>query len=447
MSAESKIAIIGGGAGGLTTAWFLRKQGYKHVTVFERKDRIGGKCKSLTFDGRSFDLGANYITSSYTQVRRLAREFGMEMFTESKGHALDLDTGKLRSLFMATTRRYGIFHVGWAALRFLFIRFGIRKKLAPASPGFQAASDDPDLCGSFHDWLEKHGLRSLEPVFNIPITLMGYDKLRQVPAAYALTYMNTCTFLNLMFFAMNMPFRGWPKRFDLGYERLMERLAARVDVLRGSNITKIERGEKIVIHYERSATHLLGSSLDEHVEEFDALVLACPLLPEVLNEFMELSDEERALFEKVILDPFVVTTYATDCELDVSAVSFMFPRPEIGEPYVVTQQFRDVPLLSVYSRMDREGKITREDVLANNRKLLQVIGAEDATAEPYTYDEWPYFPHVDVEQMQSGFYRDLENQQGVNNTYYAGGLLAFELVETIAEYSRHLVKKHFGGNR
>lgn len=444
MQADTKIAVVGAGAAGLTVAWFLKKQGYTNVTVLEKSDRIGGKCKSLTFDGKSFDLGANYITSSYTQVRKLAREFDMDMFAETRGHALNLETGELCSLLSATTREYGLLKVGWQALKFIFHRFMLRDQLAPASPGFLKASDNQELCGPFTTWLEDRGLYALEPMFNIPLTLMGYDKLQQVPAAYALTYMNPRTFMNLMMFAVNPPFRGWPKRFDLGYERLLQRLAAKIDVLRGAKIHKIERGEKITIHYDLEAAKLNDIEWDRHVDEFDQLILACPLTLHVLEPFLELSYEERELFKQVQLDPFVVTTYPTSCKTDVSAVSFMFPRPKMGEPYVVTKQFDDTPLLSIYTRIDREGTITRDEVLKNNRVLLRTLGADDPNVELYTYDEWPYFPHVFVESMQQGFYKGLEAQQGVNNTFYVGGLLAFELVETIAEYSRNLVKTHFG---
>lgn len=445
MTPDSRIAIVGAGAAGLSAAWFLKKRGYRHVTVFERSDRIGGKCKSLTFAGRSFDLGANYITSSYTQVRRLARELGMGMFTERKGHVLDPETGEISSLLSATTRQYGLFHVAWASLRFLYLRFRMRNLLAPVSPGFLAASAEPDLCGPFEDWLEGHGLAALEPVFNVPITLMGYDKLKQIPAAYALTYMNPRTFIDLMIFAIDPPFRLWPKRFHLGYERLLERVAAEVDVLRGADIKSIERGDRIEIHYELEATQLTGIELDRHVGTFDALILACPLLSTVLEPFLKLTPAEKELFDKVQLDPFVVTTYPTSCATPVHAVSFMFPRPDEGQPYVVTQQFGDVPLLSIYSRIDAGQRITREEVLKNNRKFLGVIGADDLEVDLYTYDEFPYFPHVFCDAMGSGFYSKLEGLQGVNRTYYVGGLLAFELVETIVEYSKHFVDSHFGG--
>jgi hypothetical protein len=441
------VAVVGAGAAGLSAAWFLRKQGYRHVTVFEAADRIGGKCKSLTYGGRSFDLGANYITSSYSQVRRLARAFGMAMFTEQEGHALNPDTGELTSLLRATTARFGLLAVGWAALRYLLLRFRMRKLLTPDSPGFLAASDEQELCGPFETWLEKHGLQALELVFDIPITLMGYSKLRQVPAAYALTYMNPRTFLDLMMFALNPPFRGWPKRFNLGYERLWERVAAEIDVLRGARIRHIDRGKHVEVAYELESTELEGKRMDAHREEFDALILACPLVPSVLDAFLDLSRTERELFSQVEIDPFAVATYATPCSTPVHAVSFVFPRPPLGHPYVITQQFADTPLLSIYSRIDREGKITRDEVLARNRDLLHTIGAAKADIEPYTYDEWPYFPHVPCAAMGSGFYRRLESLQGIDRTYYVGGLLGFELVETITEYSRHLVATHFGGTR
>ena len=45
--------------------------------------------------------------------------------------------------------------------------------------------------------------------------------------------------------------------------------------------------------------------------------------------------------------------------------------------------------------------------------------------------------------MHDGFYEQLEELQGKQNTYYVGGLMNFELVETIAEYSRALVEKNF----
>lgn len=46
--------------------------------------------------------------------------------------------------------------------------------------------------------------------------------------------------------------------------------------------------------------------------------------------------------------------------------------------------------------------------------------------------------------MKDGFYGKIENQlQGHRNTYYVGGLMAFELTERNSSYSMALISKHF----
>lgn len=49
--------------------------------------------------------------------------------------------------------------------------------------------------------------------------------------------------------------------------------------------------------------------------------------------------------------------------------------------------------------------------------------------------------------MKEGFYEKVENQlQGQQNTYYVGGLMAFELTERNASYAMALMHKHFASN-
>lgn len=46
--------------------------------------------------------------------------------------------------------------------------------------------------------------------------------------------------------------------------------------------------------------------------------------------------------------------------------------------------------------------------------------------------------------MKEGFYEKVESElQGMMNTYYVGGLMAFELTERNASYAMALVCKHF----
>lgn len=49
--------------------------------------------------------------------------------------------------------------------------------------------------------------------------------------------------------------------------------------------------------------------------------------------------------------------------------------------------------------------------------------------------------------MKAGFYEKLEGEvQGLQNTYYVGGLMAFELTERNSSYAMALVRKHFAND-
>jgi phytoene desaturase len=54
------IVIVGAGPGGLTSAMILAHRGFK-VTVFEAKERVGGRNAALQLDGYTFDTGPTFL--------------------------------------------------------------------------------------------------------------------------------------------------------------------------------------------------------------------------------------------------------------------------------------------------------------------------------------------------------------------------------------------------
>ena len=66
--AVSRVAIVGGGVGGLATAIRLQSAGH-HVTVFERNEVVGGKLATYVRDGYTFDIGPSLVTLA-RRVRR-----------------------------------------------------------------------------------------------------------------------------------------------------------------------------------------------------------------------------------------------------------------------------------------------------------------------------------------------------------------------------------------
>ena len=56
-----KVVVIGAGIGGISTAIRLAKKGYD-VTVLEKSNYVGGKCRTVTYDGFTFDAGPSLLT-------------------------------------------------------------------------------------------------------------------------------------------------------------------------------------------------------------------------------------------------------------------------------------------------------------------------------------------------------------------------------------------------
>ena len=57
----SRIAIVGAGVGGLAAAVKLAALGHE-VEIFEGSNFVGGKCRTETINGYSFDLGPSLFT-------------------------------------------------------------------------------------------------------------------------------------------------------------------------------------------------------------------------------------------------------------------------------------------------------------------------------------------------------------------------------------------------
>ncbi len=77
----ARIAIVGGGIGGLTAAHFLGLAGVK-ADVFEAQMRVGGRMftdRTTYMNGQLVELGGELIDSNHIVIPALARSFGLEL--------------------------------------------------------------------------------------------------------------------------------------------------------------------------------------------------------------------------------------------------------------------------------------------------------------------------------------------------------------------------------
>jgi len=475
---DMRIAIVGAGPAGLSTAYYLKKQGYRHVTVFEKLGRVGGLCHSITEGYKSFDLGGNYITPANRETIKLARSVKARYLPARRYIGARVEGEHLTYHELSDFVRQDRDYPGnlekrislWALARAV-VRFGwLRHKLRPIidQPTMESIHNHPKLCVSFEQWLRENDLLALRGLFEVPVTTFGYGFLEDAPAPYILKYMHPRTYRAMVM--RGVPglsfFARWPKRFKYGFQRMWERVSWDLDVKLDVKITRITRDRQpevarpVCIEFENEEQILNRQLTQPGKLFFDRLILACPLGVENLKALgLDLSAEESDLFGKVKTYSYCQTTL--HC-VDESGEPFKLEQPvvivfpfnpeTIGKPWAVVQYWQDEsPMIQLYSRISREHdeEIVRDDVIEAGAKLLgrmgaRIVGAQDPReARWISYMRWPYFGQVSVEEMSKRFFLNLEKLQGENQTFYVGGATNFELIEPILEYAKHLVEKHF----
>lgn len=77
---EPRIAIVGAGLAGLAAAYWLTRAGVR-VSVYEARDRIGGRCWSARgFDGGQVaEHGGEFVDTRHVHIATLAEELGLEL--------------------------------------------------------------------------------------------------------------------------------------------------------------------------------------------------------------------------------------------------------------------------------------------------------------------------------------------------------------------------------
>ncbi len=482
---QPRIVIVGGGPSGLLTAHYLQKNGYRDVWVLEKLGRIGGLADSITFNNRSFDLGANYITPAYREIRKLAKELGATTYAERPFIAMrlpldDMQHGKaeLGSIVAGMRLRKDgkskvpLLSFAWANVRYIWKRHKLRKLLD--GPTLAGAEKNEEMSIPFIDWLERNKLMELYGVFLLPVNLMGYGTVETTPALYPLKFMTLKTYIPMLI--KETPVIGnvsrWPRRFTDGFQRFFDRLSWRLNVRLNISISSIRRDEHGVhIRYEQHEQIL--DRVRSHAREMraDRLILACPLTSDVVHDQLSLdiapgSSEDELLSKVQSLSYCMTTRHVRGENFDgKDPLAACYPQPEIftvkkgvppdeskpAYPWGVAKQWNDSDFVQFYTRIAFEDfhDATEADV-----ETLVERGVEDvvrvmggtlvAPDESWsTYNRFPYFQHVDCEAIRGGWFTKLEEQQGVNNTYYVGGATNFELVEPIAEYAKNLVARHF----
>lgn len=451
---ESKICIIGAGPAGLSHAHYLKKAGYFNVDLLEINNKVGGKSHTLTFNNRSFDMGANYLTPDYTHIMKMAKEVDAELYHERAPIAFNPETGQFKSLMKAVLEGTTLFKFALSSIRYYCIRRRLNKVLPVA--GNIGLAQHPDLMVSFDEWLDNHKLGNLKKIFSIPVTMMGYGELKEVTAPYVLRYIGLGTFRTMLLFGAGISTR-YPKRFVDGFQRFWERISWSLNVRLNVQITEVKRtDDKVIIKFTEYRLRDDGLKTDSFQKTYDYLVLSCPLTLETLQPFLDLRENEIEMFnpDKVKHRTFGITLLDDTKQMKFKwRVFHIFPLAKINHPSIFAHQFPSSPAFEIYTPMDNMShhsgeKFRKERIEKMEEQAIDIIKAlkgEASKEDILHYDIWKYFYHVSTDDFKAGYFDRLEAMQGQHNTFYNMGLNSFELIEPIARYSKYLVTKYYLG--
>ncbi|XWS71121.1 hypothetical protein CRYUN_Cryun03dG0111300 [Craigia yunnanensis] len=434
---NTSIGIIGAGPSGLSAAYALIKLGYNNVTILEKYHTVGGLCESVEIEGKVYDLGGQVLAANSAPVIfHLAKEIGSEL-EEMDSHRLaliDSSTGKYLDIKVADD------YVSMVALTLELQD----KAKASNRIGVHAVSDlAADLTPTY---LEGHGFKSVPQSVAYGYTASGYGFVQDMPYAYIHEFTRTSM-------------AGKIRRFKGGYTSLWEKISKSlpVKVLCNSEVLAVRRNALCV---SIDVKNIKG---DSEVMEFDKIIMSgafpfkngktyrSPVSNPTENEteVMDMNDLEKELFSKVMTIDYYTTVLKIKGLEDMPVGFYYFGEymddpSTIGYPVAMQRFFADADIFLFWSygnSLDIQGATVCELAI----KAVETMGGE--VEQMVLQRRFKYFPHVSSQDMKNGFYECLESElQGKRNTYYVGGLMAFELTERNSSYAMALICKHFANN-
>lgn len=430
-----KVAIIGAGASGIAAAQKIGESPYYTVKVFEKNDRIGGKCLSIPCStGKGvIDLGAIQIGVSYPHVHYYAHQLNLKTrkFWESRVLLKDHSEDDNEPIYETIHEHYWPSHDNMAIAQEVVIMAKALKRFA-AITNFQDIPDDSEFLQNFEDFADNLKLNHFKEEFRIWITSYGYGSLKEIPTYLALSLINASASLVLMR-KLHLDLR----MFALGYQNLLVKMVEHynIDVQLNSYITHIVRSaDKITIFYQINYGQVIK-------EDFDYLVIASGLesLPMLLN--YNLTKAEEDLINDLTFLPYDVVI-ADIPKLEKGGYVLPENLSQRGHVTLISKncpQADDVILYvprimgssnNIYLRPD-------EDDLKNVViKDMRQYGLEVDNIFHIKY--WDnYFPHF----KHKTSYGLLKQIQGQNRTIIVGPPACFEIVEQAMKHAINTVSE------
>ena len=466
---NDRICIIGGGPAGISAAMYLQKKGYDNYVVYERQDKVGGKCFSplieVNGEKRTFETGAIMGAVTYHAVHEVEEFAGVShadgpnmrrMYRDKTGKEIhpfepkvDFSFSKLFSLLklkkqmkkleeiMETKYKgydcYG--HRGVAQGKYS----GLSKKLDNSLQLIEGENPNlKDLALPFDQFCKINGVEEVMKIWIGPYTSFGYGYFDEIPAAYVMKYLDTTTAIE--FIAMRL--WTWKDGTQSIYEAANRKLAH--PAVLNTEVVKIKRPAEGT---DGKISVTIRDKDGERTEEFDQLIVTTPL--DHFAEYADARDEEKELFSKIIHEKYVdfIAKFPENGGPTISGYIFdNMTVDRLGHAMVYYHRWEDLQSncpSTVYALRNHMGSkdAAYDETIDKMMEDMKLCGFP--VAERLYEQETYYCPHVSPADYADGWYDKLEAMQGKQNTWYAGEVLGFGDMEDTCAASKDLVERFF----
>lgn len=281
MTNERTAAVIGGGIAGMAAAYELQKAGYA-TTVFETRDRVGGRIWTVRKGDFLMDLGTAVYLGTYRDAIKLIHEVGLsDQFVERSAMGAMMRDGKIHRFDYTTPIRtaLGTKALSWPsklkALKLAALTFRTRKSL-----GYDTYDE---LARLDTETVRDYCRRELNE------ELLQYCGRPLVSGTWVADDADTSLAL-MLWTIRNMLV---PNVYNLtsGVVALPEELARRVPVSYQHAVSNVtDTGSAVEV------TYAAGAGGAEQTDTFDACVIATTAEP-ALAMYPQMDDNHRGLYE------------------------------------------------------------------------------------------------------------------------------------------------------
>jgi hypothetical protein len=417
---DEPVGVLGSGPAGTYAARKLKDAGYRNITVLEGSNHTGGKCFSYPAeDGREYDLGAVQTAIDYDIVNGLCTRFGLMQIDSAPNIFVDSSGQSHTSL--PSQYSYPRRMLAFAA----YIASGLWNSERTA--GYAHIGSNPVLSQDVDSFLSTYTLEPMKEFLNVGLRIYGYGDLSKILVAHSFNYISprlvTAMVVEQIPVVRNFLSRPAIMSIKEGYQALIQRMAADMDVQFGKQVQSISK----------TSRGLRVQCSDSSQFEFSRIVVASP--PRSIDFGNVLGIDPTSIFNKVQYNAYGTTLFRTPSDVvngDHLMVDF-----QGKQPAGILEKFPDQKLYMNYSYVPSGDPVDAIQPLKNFVQQ-QFHSDIEVVAQNFT----PYYPHTSISDAP-GYYAAMEGLQGAGGVYFTGSHLSFENVNEAMRHAGEIVDKYF----